>query len=202
MSMPNKPAKQKQKDSATMPSTAFKAAPSSGGVGEQLKTLVSVSQQLLQNHAKELCDIDGLKSENTALKEQVTQQNQEIASLKNTNQALCNTFSQLDKKRDAEKKYLEDQMKSEKKDREALFVKKMQEAQKKAQSAEAKQRETERLLDEREAQLQSAEASRIGFEKQLDYCRADLTDLRNDVGIIGLGSDLLVVFRLHILGKN
>jgi hypothetical protein len=76
MSTPNKSAKQKQKDLATMPTAASKPVPSNGRLAEQLKNLLSVSQQLLQNHAKGLHDIDNLKSENITLQEQVIEQNQ------------------------------------------------------------------------------------------------------------------------------
>jgi chromosome segregation ATPase len=193
MSTPNKSSKQKQKDLAVAPTTSSKPAPSSEGLAEQVKTFVSIGQQLLQNHAKELYDIDALKREHMALQEQVSKQNQEIAVLKHSNLVLGTTFSEQEKNWKVEKECIENQLNSGKKKHEELYEGKVQDAQRRMHFAESKAREMKKTLGEAQQQLNAAETTRIGFEKQLGDCRLELDRLRIDVGIEVFVGNMFVV---------
>jgi DNA repair exonuclease SbcCD ATPase subunit len=194
MSTSNKSAKQKQKDPASAPATASKTGTTNGGLNDLVKSMYSVSQQLLQKHPTELHQIDELGREVISLQEVITERDQKITKLEASKEFFLTTVTEERQKWDAEKKKLEGDVEDKIQQYKASCAHKVADAEQKVKFAAANERDMRKILEEKKKQVDEGEAHRIGLETQLEICRAELEKLRTDVGLVEFGSDLSVGF--------
>jgi chromosome segregation ATPase len=192
MSTSNKSGKPKQRDPNTAPTTSTKSGVGNGGLADELKTLNSTVQRLVQNHSEEIQNIDNLKSEIKTLQTKVEEQEKDIAERENEEQVLFAKFQKQTTQWDAEKTRLNNELKSFKKQCEISSLEKVKEAEKKVRKAEADELGTRALLAKTERLYREAEAGRRGFQEQLEGCSSELDALKNRLGMLVIGGDLLV----------